>query len=67
MEEKETPDKTAAEVEQQDIEADVDIEEEVDDSLDLSQEISHYKSLAQRAQADPVSYTHLTLPTIYSV
>lgn len=56
MEEKETPDKTAAEVEQQDIEADVDIEEEVDDSLDLSQEISHYKSLAQRAQADLVNY-----------
>tara|TARA_B100000029_G_scaffold175220_1_gene172351 strand:+ start:3121 stop:3702 length:582 start_codon:yes stop_codon:yes gene_type:complete len=56
LEEKETPDKTAAEVEQQDIEADVDIEEEVDDSLDLSQEISHYKSLAQRAQADLVNY-----------
>ena len=56
MEEKETPDQTAAEVEQQDIEADVDIEEEVDDSLDLSQEISHYKSLAQRAQADLVNY-----------
>ena len=56
MEEKETPDKTAAEVEQQDIEADVDIEEEVEDSLDLSQEISHYKSLAQRAQADLVNY-----------
>jgi len=56
LEEKETPDKTAAEVEQQDIEADVDIEEEVEDSLDLSQEISHYKSLAQRAQADLVNY-----------
>lgn len=56
MEEKETPDKTAAEAEQQDLEADVDIEEEVDDSLDLSQEISHYKSLAQRAQADLVNY-----------
>ena len=56
MEEKETPDKTAAEVGQQDIEADVDIEEEVDDSLDISQEISHYKSLAQRAQADLVNY-----------
>ncbi|MEC7836425.1 MAG: nucleotide exchange factor GrpE [Chloroflexota bacterium] len=56
MEEKETPDKTAAEAEQQDLEADVDIEEEVDDSLDLSQEISHYKSLAQRAQADLINY-----------
>ncbi|MED6296233.1 MAG: nucleotide exchange factor GrpE [Chloroflexota bacterium] len=56
MEEKETPDKTAAEAEQQDLEADVDIEKEVDDSLDLSQEISHYKSLAQRAQADLVNY-----------
>lgn len=58
MEEKETPDKTAAEAEQQDLQADVDvdIEEEVDDSLDLSQEVSHYKSLAQRAQADLVNY-----------
>jgi len=56
LEEKETPDKTAAEAEQQDLEADVDIEKEVDDSLDLSQEISHYKSLAQRAQADLVNY-----------
>ncbi len=56
MEEKETPDKTAAEADQQDLEADVDIKEEVDDSLDLSQEISHYKSLAQRAQADLVNY-----------
>ena len=58
MEEKETPDKTSAEAEQQDLQADVDvdIEEEVDDSLDLSQEVSHYKSLAQRAQADLVNY-----------
>jgi len=58
LEEKETPDKTAAEAEQQDLQADVDvdIEEEVDDSLDLSQEVSHYKSLAQRAQADLVNY-----------
>ena len=58
MEEKETPDKTAAEAEQQDLQADVDvdIEEEVDDSLDLSQEVSHYKSLAQRAQADLINY-----------
>ena len=56
MEEKEIPDKTAAEAGQQDLEADVDIEEEVDDSLDISQEISHYKSLAQRAQADLINY-----------
>jgi len=58
LEEKETPDKTSAEAEQQDLQADVDvdIEEEVDDSLDLSQEVSHYKSLAQRAQADLVNY-----------
>jgi len=58
LEEKETPDKTAAEAEQQDLQADVDvdIEEEVDDSLDISQEISHYKSLAQRAQADLINY-----------
>ena len=58
MEEKETPDKTSAEAEQQDLQADVDVdkEEEVDDSLDLCQEVSHYKSLAQRAQADLVNY-----------
>jgi len=56
LEEKEIPDKTAAEAGQQDLEADVDIEEEVDDSLDISQEISHYKSLAQRAQADLINY-----------
>ena len=56
MEEKETPENTDAKVDEQDPEFGVDREEVIDNSSELSHEIEHYKSIAQRAQADLVNY-----------
>ena len=56
MEEKEIPENTAAELDGQELETGVVEEEFTEDSPDLSQEIDHYKSIAQRAQADLVNY-----------
>ena len=56
MEEKETPENTDAKVDEQDPEVGVDREEVIGNSSDLSHEIEHYKSIAQRAQADLVNY-----------
>ena len=56
MEEKETPENTDAKVDEQDPEVGVDREEVIDNSSELSHEIEHYKSIAQRAQADLVNY-----------
>ena len=56
MEEKETPENTDAKVDEQDPEVGVDREEVIGNSSELSHEIEHYKSIAQRAQADLVNY-----------
>ena len=56
MKEKETPENTAAEEDGQEPETSVVEEELIEDVSDLSQEIGHYKSIAQRAQADLVNY-----------
>ena len=56
MEEKETPETTDAIVDEQDPEVGVDREEVIGNSSELSHEIEHYKSIAQRAQADLVNY-----------
>ena len=56
MEEKETPENTTAEADDQDTETGVVREESMEPEAELSQEIDHYKALAQRAQADLVNY-----------
>ncbi len=56
MKEKETPEDTAVGADGQDSNDGVDIDESIEDAVDLSQEIDHYKSIAQRAQADLVNY-----------
>ena len=56
MEEKETPENTDAKVDEQDPEVGVDREEVIGNSSERSHEIEHYKSIAQRAQADLVNY-----------
>jgi molecular chaperone GrpE len=56
LKEKETPEDTAVGADGQDSNDGVDIDESIEDAVDLSQEIDHYKSIAQRAQADLVNY-----------
>tara|TARA_B110000014_G_scaffold242473_1_gene212094 strand:- start:809 stop:1390 length:582 start_codon:yes stop_codon:yes gene_type:complete len=56
LEEKETPENTTAEADEQDTETGVVREESIEPEAELSQEIDHYKALAQRAQADLVNY-----------
>lgn len=61
LEEKETPEDTAVRADEQDLDAGVDREESIEDAVDLSQEIDHYKSIAQRAQADLVNYRNRSI------
>ncbi len=56
MKEKETSEDTVAEDDEQKTETGVLKEELIEDAPDVSQEIDHYKSMAQRAQADLVNY-----------
>ena len=56
MKEKETLEETAVGADGQDSNDGVDKDESIEDAVDLSQEIDHYKSIAQRAQADLVNY-----------
>ena len=56
MKEKEITEETAAQEDGQEPETSVVEEELIEDVSDLSQEIGHYKSIAQRAQADLVNY-----------
>ena len=56
LKEKETLEETAVGADGQDSNAGVDKDESIEDAVDLSQEIDHYKSIAQRAQADLVNY-----------
>ena len=56
MKEKETLEDTAVGADGQDSNDGVDKDESIEDAVDLSQEIDHYKSIAQRAQADLVNY-----------
>ena len=56
MKKKETPEDTAVGADGQDSNDGVDKDESIEDTVDLSQEIDHYKSIAQRAQADLVNY-----------
>ena len=56
MKEKETLEESAVGADGQDSNDGVDKDESIEDAVDLSQEIDHYKSIAQRAQADLVNY-----------
>ena len=56
LKKKETPEDTAVGADGQDSNDGVDKDESIEDAVDLSQEIDHYKSIAQRAQADLVNY-----------
>jgi len=56
LKEKETSEDTVAEDDEQKTETGVLKEELIEDAPDVSQEIDHYKSMAQRAQADLVNY-----------
>ena len=56
LKEKETLEETAVGADGQDSNDGVDKDESIEDAVDLSQEIDHYKSIAQRAQADLVNY-----------
>ena len=56
LKEKETLEDTAVGADGQDSNDGVDKDESIEDAVDLSQEIDHYKSIAQRAQADLVNY-----------
>ncbi|HCE76471.1 MAG TPA: nucleotide exchange factor GrpE [Dehalococcoidia bacterium] len=56
LKKKETPEDTAVGADGQDSNDGVDKDESIEDTVDLSQEIDHYKSIAQRAQADLVNY-----------
>ena len=56
LKEKETLEDTAVGADGQDSNDGVDKDESIEDTVDLSQEIDHYKSIAQRAQADLVNY-----------
>ena len=56
LKEKETLEETAVGADGQDSNDGVDKDETIEDAVDLSQEIDHYKSIAQRAQADLVNY-----------
>ena len=56
LKKKETPEDTAVGADGQDSTDGLYKDESIEDTVDLSQEIDHYKAIAQRAQADLVNY-----------